>query len=333
MNIAIVGSGAVGSLLGAFLVRKGHSVTLVCRPDHASAIQKNGLTIKANLNSLCVALPVVHSLAFKADIIFLAVKYTDLSATCASIHPYAAGCIVVTLQNGVMCDDLCQAMLPQSTLVGGIVLFNAQYFSAGVITYGAQGSILVGDPHGLSPQAVDTVATLLGSIMPCTKVSTIKNFRYAKLLVNSINNSLDALTSMPLNQCMDHPELRIIGLRILRETVSVLRHAKIPLRNTAGFKIRDLVLIAALPLWIGSLILWLRMHKRRQRDIFSSTIQSLIRHKATEIDFLHGEIVRLAASLQLKAPYNQKVVSLIHTIEQTHIFYSPEELVHHFSRL
>ena len=45
MKIAIIGAGAVGSVIGGMLSRH-HDVTLVGRPDHVKAIKKNGLTIE-----------------------------------------------------------------------------------------------------------------------------------------------------------------------------------------------------------------------------------------------------------------------------------------------
>ena len=45
MKILIFGAGGVGSVIGGFLARLGHDVTLLGRPWHLDVIKKNGLTI------------------------------------------------------------------------------------------------------------------------------------------------------------------------------------------------------------------------------------------------------------------------------------------------
>ena len=49
----------------------------------------------------------------------------------------------------------------------------------------------------------------------------------------------------------------------------------------------------------------------------TSLAQDLIAGKKTEIDFLNGEIVRLARSRGLKAPINSAVVQLVKDAEAT----------------
>jgi 2-dehydropantoate 2-reductase len=45
MSIAIMGAGAIGSVIGGMLARQGHSVTLVGRKSHMDAISQSGLHI------------------------------------------------------------------------------------------------------------------------------------------------------------------------------------------------------------------------------------------------------------------------------------------------
>src|SRR5690606_17295236 len=43
MKIAVMGAGAVGCYYGAMLARAGHEVTLVGRPQHVEAVNRDGL--------------------------------------------------------------------------------------------------------------------------------------------------------------------------------------------------------------------------------------------------------------------------------------------------
>ena len=50
----------------------------------------------------------------------------------------------------------------------------------------------------------------------------------------------------------------------------------------------------------------------------NSMWQSLSRGKPTEIEYINGEIVKLAQQHNLKAPINEKLVDLVKQAEKTH---------------
>ena len=45
MKVAVLGAGAVGSYFGGMLARAGVDVTLIARPRHVEAIERDGLFI------------------------------------------------------------------------------------------------------------------------------------------------------------------------------------------------------------------------------------------------------------------------------------------------
>jgi hypothetical protein len=61
-------------------------------------------------------------------------------------------------------------------------------------------------------------------------------------------------------------------------------------------------------------------------QIYGSTWQSLMRNRSTEIDYLNGEITRLAGLHGLVAPLNARIVDAVHQVEATHQFVSVEAL-------
>ncbi|MGH8302760.1 MAG: ketopantoate reductase family protein, partial [Steroidobacteraceae bacterium] len=57
-EFAILGAGAIGSILGAHLARAGHSVIIIARGDRAHAVQRDGLRIKG-LADFSAQVPVI----------------------------------------------------------------------------------------------------------------------------------------------------------------------------------------------------------------------------------------------------------------------------------
>ena len=82
MRVVVLGAGGLGSLLGGQLARTGVDVTLVARPAHAEAINKNGLTIQTTdgplvaKDNLCAVTDAADAEG-EFDYMILAVKSKD----------------------------------------------------------------------------------------------------------------------------------------------------------------------------------------------------------------------------------------------------------------
>jgi 2-dehydropantoate 2-reductase len=58
-----------------------------------------------------------------------------------------------------------------------------------------------------------------------------------------------------------------------------------------------------------------------------STLQSIRRGQLTEIDFLNGAVVTAAKQGGLAAPINEQIVALVHEVERSGAFVTPQEVV------
>jgi 2-dehydropantoate 2-reductase len=63
-----------------------------------------------------------------------------------------------------------------------------------------------------------------------------------------------------------------------------------------------------------------------KEPLYGSILQSIMRGKRSEIDFINGEIVLLADRFKLPAPLNSKIVDMVHEVERTRKFFSVEEI-------
>lgn len=96
MNIAVIGTGNVGSALGSSFAKAGHQVTFAAR-DTAKAGQ-----IAAGFGSVSAAMPA--EAAATADVIVLAVPYGELAGVAATVAPVAAGKVVIDATNPLKPD-------------------------------------------------------------------------------------------------------------------------------------------------------------------------------------------------------------------------------------
>ena len=322
-QIAIIGAGAVGSLLGGLLARNGHNVLLTGKSDHIAAINESGLQIDGVAGKHTIQIMAATSLTLKPDVVFLAVKSQDVAAACHEIAPFVNDVPVCTLQNGLRSDATAGSILGEHTIIGGVVLFNAHYRQPGHVTYGSKGSLIIGSMSGKNNGRIAAIHTMLNRVTPTTLSDNIAGARRTKLLVNILGNSMDALTGEPLNICMQSPDIRKIAIRILKEGLAVLEKTEVKLEPLPGVPLGRFKTAIKSPLPIAARLLG---EVSKKITTTSSTLQSLQRRRPTEIDFLNGEIVRLGATVHCATPFNTLVVECIRTIEQTGRFYTYPEL-------
>ena len=67
MKIAVIGAGAIGGLVAAYLKKAGEDVVLIGRADQVDAINANGLTITGVRGSATVRLPAMTRLDCHQD--------------------------------------------------------------------------------------------------------------------------------------------------------------------------------------------------------------------------------------------------------------------------
>jgi 2-dehydropantoate 2-reductase len=330
-KIAVVGAGAVGSVLGGLLVCVGEDVTLIARRAHVEAINRNGLFIDGVSGKLTVNVKAAERLDFRPDLVLLTVKTQDVDATCQAIKSYVQDIPIVLLQNGVRSDEIAASTLGKEYLISGIVCFNARFVKPGNVTHGSEGVLLVGEAFGENGKRVKEIGAILRKAVKTIICDNIHGAHWTKLLMNVMGNSLDAMSGLSLGECMRHSGLRRIGILILREALDVVEKAGIQLKGIPEFPIFAFKIVIKSPLFLASGILGLLMRSKRYEDIITSTLQSIRRGKPTEIDYLNGEIVKLGKKIGVLTPYNSKVVELVHTVEETHEFYSPDVLESLFS--
>ena len=103
-SVAVLGAGAVGSYYGAKLARAGVDVTLVARPLHVEAIERDGIRVVEGGGEWRADVRAVPDIAAAsgADVVLVTVKTPDTTAAAAALARCApTRARVVSLQNGV----------------------------------------------------------------------------------------------------------------------------------------------------------------------------------------------------------------------------------------
>ncbi|HRX29416.1 MAG TPA: 2-dehydropantoate 2-reductase [Saprospiraceae bacterium] len=327
-KIAIIGAGSIGILIGGLLLRAGEDVTLVTRQKYADAMNKNGLTIEGAFGDFKVPSRAAAKLDFKPDLALLTVKSQDVDSMCEQTKDYIEGVPLLTLQNGVESDQLASSVVGKDNIISGIIMFNANFKGGGVVQSGRDGTLIIGEAFQENGSRVNNIAEVLNKGVKTVVKDNVAGGRWSKLIANILGNSLEAMTGMPNKVCLQYPNLRENGIMQVREAFNILNKTGVKLSSLPGLPIHVFETIMKSPMVIPSELLKVAFGNVTTT---SSTLQSLKRGVPSEIDYLNGEIVKRGKEFQLPTPYNAKVVELIHNIEKTGKFYSPEEIEKIFS--
>jgi len=320
-RIAVIGAGAIGCTLGALLKRAGHDVTLIGRPEQVAAIRKGGLRLDGALGRFIVQVPVAKQLDVRPALALLAVKSQDVLPAVQASLPFLMDVPLVTLQNGVRSDDLVAGVLPPHQIVSAVISIIATYLTPGIVTIVSPGSLVIGHPFATTEPILPMVADILNQAIPTHISANIRGAHWLKLLVN-VNNALPAITNFTVQEVYADPYLSQLVIRLLREGLAVVTRAGIQLESLPDVSVALIRLLGRLPVRLAARLAAAKVRRTvSTAPILGSTLQSLRRHRLTEIDYLNGEIVRLGAEAGVPTPLNAIMVAMVHHVEKSGRFY------------
>jgi 2-dehydropantoate 2-reductase len=315
-KVAILGAGSVGCFIGGAWAAAGVPVTFVGRRKIASDLDEHGLTLsdysgwQAHLAPGDVDYRCGPEALDDAQIIALTVKSGDTASAADDIARYGtAGATVISFQNGVSnVDALEQGLGGRFEVARGMVPYNVAYLGDGRFHKGVAGDLfaerragvrMLADAVGTGPAALRLSDDMLG-------------LAWGKLLIN-LNNAVNALSGRTLQEELKRRDYRRVFAASIEEGLELLRRAEIEPATVGPISLAMLPRIVNSPDWLFNrffLKRWKIDAKAR-----SSMADDLAAGRKTEIDYLNGELVRLADRLQRAAPVNRAIVELVRKAE------------------
>lgn len=325
-KIAVIGAGAVGCGLGFLLQRVGREVTLIGRADQVAAIRNQGLRVEGYAGEHTAQIPAAERLAYTPDLVLLAVKTQDVTGALQENLDFIGRAPLVTLQHGVRSDALAAELLPREQIISAVVLLHANYLAPGSVTLMYEGGLIVGRPFGPRDALLEQTAELLNQATPTRISDNIRGAQWLKLITN-LNNALPALIDGTFHQVYGDPFLASLAIRIMREGLVVAKKTGIRLESLPDVSVGLTRLVQFLPVKLAAKVAASRVERMKTPwPLLGSTLQSLRRKCATEIDYLNGEVVAWGEKVGVSTPLNAKIVKLIHQVERTATFFTVDEI-------
>lgn len=314
-RIVVYGAGSIGGWLGGRLT--GHArVRLIGRAQHAQAIAGHGLLLTAHdgwqrqLAASAIDFACDPAAAAGADLVLVTVKS---AATAQAARELAAvlrpGTAVISFQNGLRNAQLLADALPQCTVLAGMVPYNVVRIGPARLHQASSGQLMVQGHPCLQP----LLPLFAAAGIPLLLRADMAAVQAGKLLLN-LNNAINALADVPLRQQLSQRDWRRCLALAQAEALAVYAGAGIvPARVTP-----------LPPRWLPTLLrlpdaLFIRLAARMLRIdplARSSMWDDLAAGRATEVDWIQGEIVALGRQHGVPSPVNARLQQRVHEAEQ-----------------
>jgi 2-dehydropantoate 2-reductase len=291
-------------------------VTFIGRQNLARDLDEYGLTLsdfsgwEARLSPGEVDYRCGPEALADAQLIALTVKSGDTAAAGDTILKHATpGAVVISFQNGVSNIDILEQRLGgRFEVARGMVPFNIAYLGQGRFHKGVAGDLYV----ERRDQLFGLAEVIAGGPASLKFSDDMLGLAWGKLLIN-LNNAVNALSGKSLRDELRRRDYRRVFAASMREGLDLLKRAKIEPATVGPISPGILPRIIDTPDWLFNALFMRRW--KIDAKARSSMADDLAAGRSTEIEYLNGELVRLADRLQRAAPVNRAIVELVHKAE------------------
>ena len=320
MKITIVGAGAIGGTMGAYLVRAGHEIAFVdAAEERVRAINARGLTIEGRDETFTVRAPALLPAEMRGPlgVVFLAVKTMATEVATRQIAPHLTpDGAIVSMQNGFN-EERIAAVVGRVRTMGAFVNFGADYLEPGRIMYGGSGALYVGELDGAMSDRLTTLVTVLKGFLPNTQATAnIWGYLWGKHAYGAMLEAT-ALVDAPIADVLADPVARPAVANLAAEVLSVAAAEGIRPEGFDGFEPsafvfpphRDARRLAAS---LDALVAFNRKSLKAKSGIWRDLA---VRKRKTEVEATVAGVRGAAARHGIRVPLVEAVGRMIGEIE------------------
>ncbi|MBB5497715.1 ketopantoate reductase family protein [Paraburkholderia sp. MM5384-R2] len=297
-KVAIVGSGAMGSVYAGLMVSAGHEVHAICLwPDHVAAMQKKGLRVEGASGDRTV--PIHASTTTngigECDLVIIATKAFDVEAAArASEQLLGPKTVVQTIQNGLGSAEKAATILGENRIAIGVVGgFGASIRAPGHAHHNGMEMIRFGAYRGLSRDDLEASAEIWRSSgFKVAIFDDLDQMVWEKLIMNVAFSGTTCATGMTIGEVMANPSAWSVAKGAAEEAIAVAKAAGIRLD-------------------VGDPIEHIRKLGSKIPNARPSMLLDYNLGRRGEVEAINGSISREGRKYGVPTPVNDTVVAII----------------------
>jgi 2-dehydropantoate 2-reductase len=303
MRIAIVGTGAMGSVYAALLASAGHEVWAIdAWKEHIATIKEKGLRLEGASGDRTVKLNATTDTkdAGPCDLVILATKAMHVADAASTIKPLLKNeTPVLSIQNGLGGPDTAASVLgKERVLVGVVGGFGASMKGPGHAHHNGMELVRLGEFGGPITERLKKVEDAWKSAGFRVKLfDDIDQLVWEKLLCNCAYSGPCGVAEVTVGEVMNDPDLSRISAACASEGFAVAKKKGVKL----GF---------------DDPVAYVRDFGSKIPNARPSVLLDLLLGKKSEIDVINGSIPRVARELGMSAPVNEAITALVKAKER-----------------
>jgi 2-dehydropantoate 2-reductase len=332
LKVLVFGAGAIGTYFGGSLALAGQQVVFVERPKAVEELRQRGLRLDLTLDtqrqtktssrvdpaSFVIVSTLEDALRYGPfDVALFALKSFDTIPALEGIKPFANKMPpILCLSNGVSNESAIADVLGKDKVIYGTVTTAIGRRGAGDIVLERLRGVGIAKGHPLSEKLNKTFnAAYLNSEL----FDDANSMKWSKMLTNLIANPTSAILDMTAGEVFANRDLYKLEIEMLRECLAVMDAQGFKVVNLPGTPVRALAFATKLPLWLSKPLLARAAGAGRGSKMPSFHIDLHSGRGKSEVEYLHGEVVRAGKKCNVPTPVNKALTEILMALTKKEI--------------
>jgi len=318
MKILVFGAGAIGTYVGGSLALAGSQVVFLERANKVEELRERGLRLDLTRDERRKTKDVslVRPSAFVAvssledalrygpfDLALFALKSYDTQAALEGARPFTDKMPpVLCFSNGLSNEPAIAEVLGNDKVIYGAVTTAVGKRGAGDITLERLRGVGIAKGHSL---AENLFVAFENAYLNPRLFDNAASMKWSKLLTNLIANPASAILDLTAAEVLANKGLYKLEIEMLRECLAVMKAQGIAVVDLPGTPVRALAYATKLPLWLSKPFLSRAAGAGRGDKMPSFHIDLHSGRGKSEVDYLHGEVMRAGEKFNVPTPVNK----------------------------
>jgi len=242
MRFAILGAGALGTILGAHLSRAGHEVAMLVRGERARVLQRQGLVLNG-LSDIKARPAVIDDprKLHETGTLIIATKAIDSAQALETLRHLRLD-NAFSVQNGVLKNELLAAVFGYSRVLGAMADFSGELLANGEVKFTRNVCLHIGEEKGgVSPRAEELAAAIDAAGVRCVAASNIRTREWSKFTGWIAQFPLAVLTRQITWKFLMDERSAMVIVRIVREAAQLAAAMDVELTDMPPLPVPSIV--------------------------------------------------------------------------------------------
>ncbi len=332
LKVLVFGAGAIGTYIGGSLALAGHPVVFLEQPPVVEELRQRGLRLDLTLDkrrkakdasrldpaSFVMVSALEDALNYGPfDVALFALKSFDTRSALEGLKPYADRVPpILCLSNGVSNEPAISEALGPDKVIYGTVTSAIGRRGAGDIVLERLRGVGIAKGHPLSERLHNAFNA---AFLNAKLFDDAHSMKWSKMLTNLLANPTSAILDMTAAEVFANKDLYRLEIEMLRECLAVMEAQGLHVVDLPGTPVRALAFATRLPLWLSKPVLSRAAGAGRGGKMPSFHIDLHAGRGKSEVEYLHGEVVRAGEKCNVPTPVNRVLTDTLMALTKKEI--------------